>query len=663
MLGIVGYDWHICSAICIYAGLSLGILTMLVLHRLQKKVFWPAFYFTFPVLFTGFFIGQSLALRTDVRQFDRHYTHFIKAKTSNFIQLKIVNQLKSTPYFRQYTGQMLTLNKQKVIGNVLIKMPKTNQGLKVGDRLDILVDSLQIKNFETVKNPDGFDYKKFMARNKLFHQINLTNVAYKIIRKTGSDIFNTGANFREYFIANLTRQNWSQSVKGLAIALLLGQRQDLSPDIYQYFQATGTVHILAISGLHIGILLIFLNFIFKPVKYKSKVVFLLLTIGFLWFYAMLTGFSPSVLRAVIMFSFLQLGLQSKRALNIYNSLFLAALVMLIINPDFLYQLGFQMSFMAVLSIVSFYPLLSSLTPVSHKFLKWWVDLFWVSVAAQIGVLPLTLFYFHQFPKYFFIANLLTVPLLFVILITGFLLMILSLTHLDIEFLYKFLGFLIQVLIDINRWIAGWPHSLIQDIFFSKPMLLMSIAGGLLLYLLLKRPRTFKYWRWFGVWIISFELLLLYQEYNRQHIRQYIIYKQYKVPVVAEANGNNLVVYQDSSLVNNYLLKSFNRHYSHITFDSLSFYKRFKNWQILHVDSLGVYQFKHFQPDIVVLQSSPKINLDRLILYLKPKLIVVDGSNYPSYIRRWQHSANQYHTTFYNVNDQGAFILKANKIDD
>ncbi len=663
MLGIGLYSVCTCVYTIILSGLFLGFSGLLLVYWRQKTHILSPVYFLSALLLTGMFLGQWLGYRADDRHCPNHYTRFLSGDTPKLITLIIIKRLKPTAFYKNYTGNILAVDKQQAQGQLLIKQNKDSSGFKIGERFLVLVDSAGLKTIPKPINPTGFNYQKFMRRKHIFHQVNLKNTAYLKTGVQNNTLWTMAASLRQKLKHNFLKQGWDTQINGLVTALFLGERQDLSPELYQNFQATGTVHILAISGLHIGILLLFLNLIFKPVKAKSKWLFLVLTIGLLWFYALLTGFSPSVLRAVIMFSFLQIGLQSRRASNIYNSLFLAALVMLLIDPDYLFQLGFQMSFMAVLSIVSFYPLFSRWTPVTNKYLKWWIDLFWVSVAAQIGVLPLSLFYFHQFPVYFFVANLFAIPLLFVILMTGFSLMILSLLHLDFGFLYQILHFLLEMLVGINQAIAHWPNSLIQNIRFTSPMLVLGIMGGIFFFLLLKHSKTYRYWLFFGLWLLSFQALILFDKYQQYHRAGYFVFHQYKTPVVAKSEGNQLLIHQDSSLINSYLLKNLRLKYASIRFDTLPFYDEFNKQRILHIDSLGIYQFKAFNPDIVVLHHSPKLNLDRLITQLKPELIVADASNYPSYIRRWQHSAHRYHIDFYNVNDQGAFVLAKNTLKE
>ena len=653
MLGIASYNlWPISIqySIPVFIG-SIGGLSILHIYqnkRIKKLKIIPVLL----ALTTGI-LGQILSGIHQPENQLQHFQHYIKP--NNALVLNILKEIKPTGSYHNFYAGVQQINQHRATGKMLLKIPNNEKKPHIGETIQLLADKNHIQKIPKPLNPFGFNYRNFLKHHGIYHQINLKNAGYKILPNGHKNWLYRISKFKTQ-IKNRLKKHLSPKTFGLETALLLGERQALSPDIYQNFQATGTVHILAISGLHIGILLLFLNFLFKPVKRYSTVLFLITTIGILWFYALLTGFSPSVLRAVIMFSFLQIGMQSKRQTNVYNSLFLAALVMLLINPEYLYQVGFQMSFAAVLAIVSFYPVFEKYFPVQQRILKYFTDLLWVSLSAQLGVLPLSLYYFHQFPTYFLLANSLSIPLLFLILFSGFSLIILGLIHLDFNILYQFFDALLSFLLSINQQIALLPYSLIQNIRFSNLLLIVSFTGLIVLYYFLSKPKVYRHWLWLGSWIILFEIVIWVQNQNDLQKENFYVFHQYKTPVVAMAKSGNMQIFQDKNLIDKYLQKSLKLHFNHLQYDSLPFFQTFNKYQILHLDSLGIYRFKNFQPDIVVLHYSPKINMDRLIQNLQPKIIVADGSNYKSYIRRWQQSAKKYRIPFYDVNQKGAFIL-------
>jgi len=237
------------------------------------------------------------------------------------------------------------------------------------------------------------------------------------------------AGLRNTIIKRLAALGFAGEELAIVNALLLGQRTDISSGTYDAYKNAGAVHLLAVSGLHIGILLWILHMVFRPVELlpKGKTIKLLVLLVALWSYAVLAGLSASIIRAVSMFSFVAYALYLNRPANTFNILALSIFfVLLAFDARLLYSPGFQMSYAAVFAIVWIYPKLQAIwRPGQWLPRKIW-QLLSVSLAAQLGVLPISLFYFHQFPALFFVSNLLVVPFLGLLLGTGFLIALLAL---------------------------------------------------------------------------------------------------------------------------------------------------------------------------------------------------------------------------------------------
>ena len=251
-------------------------------------------------------------------------------------------------------------------------------------------------------------------------------------------------------------------------ALLLGQRQDISDELTANYSKAGAVHILAISGLHVGIILVLLSFVLKPLERvkRGKLIKLVLIISFLWFFAVLAGMSASVTRAVTMFSALALGQFFNKKNAVEQSLVFSMFIIVLWKPIFLFDIGFQLSYLAVFGIIWIQPLVyNAWTPKLYIAAKGW-QLFTVSLAAQIGVLPLSLFYFHQFPGLFFVSNLLIIPFLGVILGIGIIVVVLSYYSVLPAFMVTIYGGVISVLNKTVVFIARQETFLFSDISFS-----------------------------------------------------------------------------------------------------------------------------------------------------------------------------------------------------
>ncbi len=652
----------------LYLCLAIAFTGMIFFYFLSYKKIESVLhhYFLLTFIISWISLGFLLQKRIDKQNFPSHYSHYLSQNHSNILFLEIDKKLSHTKNYNNYMAKVFYINQKKASGKVLVKQKAKKNLLKPGDRLSIMIDYNQIKNIQTSSNPYSFDYKKYMARKGLYHQLYLSSIAsLKIQQDSYFNINRKAEEIRDYIKKLFTKNGLKGNEYKLASSLFLGERKLLDKKIIQDFQKAGTIHILAISGLHIGILLLFLNVIFGEIKNKfGKLPFLIITIGFLWGFAFITGFSPSVLRAVIMFSFIQVAYQLNRNANIYNTLFAAAFFMILFQPSIIYEVGFQLSFAAVLGIISFFPILSK--PILHWRQPWkWIgELFFVSLSAQMGIFPISLYYFHQFPVFFLLANLLVIPLLFLILFMGFSLIILGSIGLNIAFLWKIFEMILKLLIKINASIAQIGYSLIPDIPFDKTKVFISFIILFSLYKLIKNH--FKPIYIFIVFslIIFLQGHTLFEKWKKKEVQQIFFLQQYNSPLMARSVGDEIHFYGDSTHISPYLLQSFKQHYNKIYLDTLPFYIEIQNLKILHIDSLGIWELNPpLRPDVISLSNSPKINLERLIMEIKPKEIIALGANYPSFVNRWKRTCEKFQIKFTDINQTGALVknLKIDKI--
>ncbi len=310
---------------------------------------------------------------------------------------------------------------------------------------------------------------------------------------------------------NILKNSLGGQELALANALILGERSLLTNETTQNFSNTGAMHILAVSGLHIGILLQLLLFILSLWrKQLSKTNATLFSLSLLWLYAIITGFSPSVVRSVVMFTFIFLGSLRGKENSEINILALSALLLLCWNPFYIYDIGFQLSYTAMLGIYLFYPFLKKQCSSRYKWLQIIIDGTMVGVAAQITTLPLTLYYFHQFPNYFIITNIALMAFSFIILLLGLLLF----SFYWVPMLNTLIGLILQktmyLMLEIVSFISKLPFSIangfsitkttiillyisIFSLLFSliykrKKMMYLSLIGGLLIGLVIFQAR-------------------------------------------------------------------------------------------------------------------------------------------------------------------------------
>lgn len=268
--------------------------------------------------------------------------------------------------------------------------------------------------------PNEFDYRQFLARKGIHHRQFLGNDFVYVDSSRQQGLNFAVARLRQQFAEVINTHMQRPASKQIALALLLGQKESLDKDIKQAYSETGTLHILAVSGLHVGIIYSILLLPLSAFKqgHPFRKGYLVLVVALIWVYAAMTGFSPSVIRAAAMFSLFSAGKMRKRRPSVWNILAFSALLMLAMDPGVRLELGFQLSYLAVAGIVGLQPLILRLWQPKHRVTEYIWQMASVTLAAQLVTTPLTIHYFHTFPSYFLLANLLVVPLSYVILCVG-----------------------------------------------------------------------------------------------------------------------------------------------------------------------------------------------------------------------------------------------------
>jgi len=314
--------------------------------------------------------------------------------------------------------------------------------------------------------PNEFNYKQFLAAKGIHFRQFLGKKLQVLPLKQSNELNFTMEHLRHYFAGVIDQYVRRPESKQIALALLLGQKESLTKEVKQAYSATGTQHILAVSGLHVGIiysiLLLPLTF-FKQEGHALRKSYLLLVMGLIWIYALMTGFSPSVVRAVVMFSLVTLGQMRKRKPSIWNILAFSALLLLVLDPDIQSDLGFQLSYLAVAGIVGLQPLLLRMWAPSNRVLDYFWQMATVTLAAQLITSPLTLHYFHTFPTYFLVANLLIVPLSYIILCAGVPFLLLAWIPMVGDLLGSIVDFLLFIQNEITYTLQELPAALWQGI--------------------------------------------------------------------------------------------------------------------------------------------------------------------------------------------------------
>jgi competence protein ComEC len=502
-------------------------------------------------LFTLFLCGIQISVQNDQSLKDNHLIH--QTESVEYYRGTVIND----PEEKEKTFKaIVSLNEiktgsasKRASGKICLYLKKENATLpQYGD--EILVKG----NPQLVQGPDNpgeFDYRTYLSRQNIFHQHFIKEGEYKIAgHDEPNPMLGWSILLRRKSDNILKKYISSESGYKIASALVLGIRNSLDNEIRNAYSNTGTMHILAVSGLHIVLIFQILSLICAPLKkIKYSGVFLpVLFIILLWFYAMITGLSASVLRAVTMFSFVLIAKAINRNSNIYNTLALSAFVLLCFDPMLVADVGFQLSYMAVLGIVYLHPKIYQAIDFNNSF----ADKAWeytsISLAAQLATFPLCLLYFHQFPVYFLISNYLVIPLSFLALYAGLALLAFGWISMAGAFIGYLLDKTIWLMNAIVYSIEKLPLALIDGIYISQSqMLLIYVAIVFILAFFYFKRLKYLSAAFVAVFLFSsFDLINIAGQKKNLSIRIYNIRGH---TALALMNGRQTSLLMDSALFN------------------------------------------------------------------------------------------------------------------
>lgn len=569
-------------------------------------------------------------------------------------------QLKPTTFQNKYVVQLKQANRKAATGKLLLNVSKDSSHslLKVGQH--IATHSI-IQDVPRPKSPYQFNYGTYLKKQHIHGQIHARSHELLLLAQEGNDVVVWAARFRESVQESLHRQPFTERQLSVINALLLGQRQGIDRQLNDQYADAGVIHILAVSGLHVGIILWLLRAITAPFsRYRWRHFRSILIIVCIWAFAFITGASPSVLRAATMFSFLELGRAVGGQSNTFNSLMYSALFLLLLNPLQLYQVGFQLSYLAVIAILWIQPWLSNLYKPTYKLSQLLWDTMTVTVAAQLGVMPLSLFYFHQFPGLFMVSNLVILPSLGILLGSGIGIIVLSYFHILPNSIAWSYGVVIDGLNGFIGWVAAQEAFIFKHLSISRlemAGMYLCIFSGIYLF----QKYSYKKLLLFMGVIVCGIGILTYQKSTPEPSHFVIFQKSRSTLMGAYANSELRLFCNDSAYdyLSDYKVSNYKDQLSikSISRDSLRSVFRFKRKTILRIDSLGIYDIPTLNPNIVVLSQSPNINLHRLIDRYPNIQIIGDGSNYRSDIIRWKATCLERKIPFHSTYEKGAFVLK------
>jgi competence protein ComEC len=558
---------------------------------------------------------------------------------------------------------------QLVTGRLLLYVSKKNNRfstLHYGDRI-LVKGSPQELN--PPANPGEFDFKRFLSFKNISHQQFVSIDEVKLINAaTSKGLIYYSHQARAWCMKKINEFVHGDDERAIAIALVLGVTDGIDNDLQNAYAASGAMHVLAVSGMHVGIIYAIILFLFKPLnKFRnSKWIVAIVSLVCLWTFSFVTGNSPSVLRAVTMFSFIAAARPFGIRTNIYNTLAASAFVLLIYNPYLIMSVGFQLSYLAVLGIVYLQRPLYRLWEIENTIGDWTWKITCVSIAAQASTFALGLLYFHQFPTYFLVSNLFVIPLSTLVLLAGIFLLAISF----ISPLASFVGLILEGLIKALNWIVfkteALPLSLINNIHLTifQCWLLMGILLSMILLF------EFKSVKWlysaFGLTII-FAVIQWSHFSNEVNQRQMNVYSINNHRAIELVDCGRSYFISDSLLVNDAERIRF-----HILPNRLIHGIAKTDFQIPFLSEKNGVDYFDWNKNIMALVDSksdrlPKdSSVDFLIVSrnslgknemtkLNVKQIIFDASNSKRYIESMSLLAEENHISTYFVLKEGAFI--------
>lgn len=562
---------------------------------------------------------------------------------------------------------------------------KRSSALKNGDRI---VFEPTLQEVTNAGNPEEFDYKQYLAFHLITQQAYLKSGHWQLLRQSSTfGIFAFADNIRNKLLTILRNNGLKDENYAVASAITLGYTNELDAEVKQSYSATGAMHILSVSGLHVGIIFVVLEklLFFLSRKRYMRILKAVLIILFLWGYALLTGLSPSVMRAAAMLSFVVAGNAFKQQANIYNSLAVSAFFLLTFNPFLLYDVGFQLSYLAVIGIVYFHPKIYKTIYIKNKILdKIWV-LTSVAIAAQLITAPLCLYYFHQFPNYFLFTGLLVIPLSTILIYMIIFLFVISPWEWGAALTGKGINFLVEFMNSSIKTIENLPGALTSNISFNsiQVILFYTILFTATLFIMNKK---IQYLRYFLVSVILILVIGIYEKSELIKQQKFYVYNIKGVSAINFIDGSNNVLFSDiekqtskisSALKGNWIslgvekervvpFAQLNEQFlftNLITTDNgnLFFKKNFFNFYgcrivIIRDDFTINDSLKTIIPvDYMILSNNTKMKITYLLTGFKPKQIIIDSSNSNWKINQWIKEADLLKVPYHVVSKQGAFI--------
>ncbi|MDI1353440.1 MAG: ComEC/Rec2 family competence protein [bacterium] len=607
-----------------------------------------------------FFLGAALIHYTDVSKKGDFYGNYIKSDSSTYF-IGVINDVP-IPKKRSVKCSMNVLGVKSgtkyvpTSGSVLVYFKRSQAALALKPGSTVFMHG-KFQAIQAPMNPNEFDYKTYLQRKQIFHTIFLDSTSFVFINNAGilNPIWEAGLSCKSLVLKKLKNSQLSFEAYSICAALLTGYDDDIEKPVMDAFSHSGTLHVLSVSGLHTGLIYLVLNYLFNLIDTKQRkktARFLFITIS-LWGFALLAGFSAPVLRAVIMFNLMGLGKIYFRnsSRNQLNVLLVSAFMLLSYNPWWMTDVGFLLSYFAMIGLIYFQPKLSGLLHPDNAILKY----IWLSVTASfsatLSTLPITLLLFKTFPIWFFICNLVVVPVTFAVLLLAVLVVInISGVPLLINYLISSLIFFIH-LFDSKKggYIDMIDFTNTDAIFLS--LLIVVLSGAL-------RDRSYKHAALGLLLVLAWQLTALCQSYLAKEQKLITLYQIKNGSTVSIKNKDRTTLVSSTKQGYEYSVKphliTFN--YNAISNKTIN-YIELNNEAIFILDSTGFWPRENIERiSTLILINNSRLHAAELLRFKNLRLVVSDGSNNRSNCKNTEELCRKFGLGFYDTKREGAFLL-------
>jgi competence protein ComEC len=403
--------------------------------------------------------------------------------------------------------------------NLFFEDTASYSAIKYGDIVSI---QSKINVINEAKNPHEFDAKIFYANKDIYYQSFVKSSDFIVVNHLQCSRFSHWVyDIRHHISSKFEKHLVHADAVGVCKALILGIEEDIDTTLLKAYASCGVIHVLSVSGLHVGVFYIIISFLFSLIKSENKKLKwtkAIISLALIWFYSLLSGFSPSVLRSAVMLTTVILAGTLDRKISIYNSLAASCFILLCFHAKYIFDLGFQLSYIAVLGIVYVQPMIYNWFAFKNKIANYFWNMTAASLSAQLTTFPLSVYYFYQFPVLFLFANLLVIPIISLALPLGFVFMFFCLFGSDT--ILHYLAIPIEWTLLLANYIILFfdkiPFNSLRPVYFTTSQLVVVYLTIILFFVALELKNT--------KWFIAFQSLLLivfvwfiFEKYSYEYI--------------------------------------------------------------------------------------------------------------------------------------------------